>query len=751
MRNLPQRLGASLLIAGTLLTGTLFAREAFAQQVAPVSGETVSSTATTQGITLTFPAPGQTYTRIPAVTGEVTDQSLGIEKVFVRIYDQTTGRYYDGTDFTSLTPVELAAYGNKEWILETPGTFATDHVFIVAIRGETNTGNSIMFPDRFNFGVSANNPISQTPPAQLEPDYQLLQAIVNGAQADRDRALQAYIDAVTRSAGIPLNGATYSSATTTTGTGSVTTATVPVTATAAVTTTTTETTLRQAASSGSTMANICSYTPEQFIRENSITSLLRETCGNPQILQGTLQLTTEENYNVKYKEYYDRGLLRELPAGQLNTVGLRDSDKDGLSDKAELSIGSDPFYPDTDQDGIPDGEEVLNKGTNPLQKDGEVTQGLVITNIRDGMRTKDTRPLVVGSGQPNTPVKLYEMRDNKPETLIGEDITDEGGAFMIEPFMDLEEGDHRVAAFHVDDKGVRTAQSQTVYFIIDLSLNIPPPEVTKLSSTKMKPQVYGTTIFGSTVVGHFRSTLASSAVISDTPSGEFVVTSARALNPGPHKVVLYATLPNNVRSEKVTVPFTMAEDGSIILDTFPYWWILGGAALLLLLMTVARMMRKPDTALYSIDRSELAQLEETDRIGQLTFESKQPLTEKDLGVKYIGFYLNTWAEEHKSNINLKDFVKAKPGTILTVMDIQEMYLLPEGGGEPIDVLFGKERPKDVSGYSIRYVINMPKELINKYFPLFDGKKLVQLSEVEHYTGKLSATLRSKNDEQPAAK
>lgn len=746
MRNVKGRLCASLLITGMLLTGAWASLQGVHAQQTP-SGEQVTDVQAEQGITLTFPSAGQTYTRIPAITGQVTNPSLNLEKVFVRIYDQTSGLYYDGEDFSSRTPIELAAYGNKDWILETPGLFSADHVFIVGIRGETNTGESINFPERFNFGVSPENTAAQTPPANLEPDYRLLDAIINGAQADRNRALQAYIDSVTRSTGTPLVIPTSS---TMTSTGNIMLTEVQVPGNEAVTqitTTTRETTTREAApGSGSTMANVCPYTPEQFIQDNSITSLLRETCKDPKILQGTLQLTTEENYNVKYKEYYDRGLLPYLPQGQLNTVGLRDSDEDGLADKAELAIGTDPFYYDTDQDKSPDGEEVLNQGSNPLEATSNPdTQGLVITNIKDGMRTKDTRPLVVGSGQPNTPVRLYEMKDNKPEMLIGEDATDDGGAFLIEPFLDLDEGDHRVAAFHTDDKGNRISQSQTVYFIIDKSLNVPPPDVTKITSTRMKPQVYGTTVFGSTVVGHFRSQLSSSAVISDTPSGEFVVTSARALQPGPHKAILYATLPNNVRSEKVTIPFTMADDGSIILDTFPYWWILGGAALLLLLVLLSRLMRKYDTVLHSIDRHELARLEATNRIGQLTFESRQPLAAKDLQVRFIGFYLNTWAEDDKENIPLKEFIKAKPGNLLTIMTIEEMYLLPEGGGEPIDVLFGKDVPKIVQGYTVRYVLNMPKELINKYFPPFDGKKLLLLKQVEHYTGPLSATLRPKDD------
>lgn len=742
MRNAHKRFVASGLLALSLLLGGAQMLPTLAQQT-PVS---VAQTTAASGLRLTFPTPGKIYARIPAITGEVTDASLQIAKVYVRVYDQTTGKYYNGTAFASSTPVELLAYGNREWILETPGAFDNTHVFIIGVRGETADGKSIDFADRFNFGVDAKAPTAQTPPENLGPDEGLLDRLIASAKADRDRALEAYIDSITRSGGIPLS-ATLGTTGPLSGTGSVAvTDSGSQTPTAVMTTVTTETITRSAApetGSGSTVAT-CPYTPEQFIRENSITSLLKETCKDPRILSSTLNLSPEENYNIKYEEYNDRGLLRDLPTGALNTVGLRDSDQDGLADKAELAIGTDPFYHDTDQDTSSDGEEVLNHGSDPRSKESTPSsEGLIITNIKDGMRTKDPRPLVVGNGKPGANVRLYEMKDGRPEMLIGEDTTDEGGTFMIEPFLDLAEGDHRVAVLYADNSG----QSQTVYFIIDSSLNVPPPDVTKITSTKMKPQVYGTTVFGSTVIGHFRSRLSTSAVISDTPTGEFVVTSARALTPGSHKAILYATLPNNVRSEKVTIPFTMAADGSILLDTFPYWWILGGAALLLLVMMGARMLRKKNLVLFSIDRRELAELEKTNRIGQLTWETRQPLTLADLHVRYIGFYLNTWAEDEKSVLVLKDFAKVKPGTLITVLDIEEMYLIPEGGGEPIDVLYGKELPKSVTGYTLRYVVNMPKELLSKYFPVFDGKKLVELAQVEHYTGKLSATLKAQKKEE----
>lgn len=46
-----------------------------------------------------------------------------------------------------------------------------------------------------------------------------------------------------------------------------------------------------------------------------------------------------------------------------------DSDDDGLTDGAELALGTDPFDSDTDDDGLSDGDEVNVHGTDPLDPD----------------------------------------------------------------------------------------------------------------------------------------------------------------------------------------------------------------------------------------------------------------------------------------------------------------------------------------------------------------------------------------------
>ncbi len=49
--------------------------------------------------------------------------------------------------------------------------------------------------------------------------------------------------------------------------------------------------------------------------------------------------------------------------------GPKDSDADGLLDEEETRIGTDPYDPDTDKDGLKDGAEVHTHKTDPLNPD----------------------------------------------------------------------------------------------------------------------------------------------------------------------------------------------------------------------------------------------------------------------------------------------------------------------------------------------------------------------------------------------
>ncbi len=63
--------------------------------------------------------------------------------------------------------------------------------------------------------------------------------------------------------------------------------------------------------------------------------------------------------------------LIEANAATATAVALADDDGDGLSNLRESELGTNPQNPDTDGDGLTDGEEVLRYATNPLNVDSD--------------------------------------------------------------------------------------------------------------------------------------------------------------------------------------------------------------------------------------------------------------------------------------------------------------------------------------------------------------------------------------------
>jgi outer membrane protein OmpA-like peptidoglycan-associated protein len=69
--------------------------------------------------------------------------------------------------------------------------------------------------------------------------------------------------------------------------------------------------------------------------------------------------------------------------------GESDSDKDGLTNDNEIELGTDPYNPDTDGEGLKDGEEVITYYTDPLKPD---TDGDLLTDY-DEIAKHHTNPI----------------------------------------------------------------------------------------------------------------------------------------------------------------------------------------------------------------------------------------------------------------------------------------------------------------------------------------------------------------------
>ena len=63
---------------------------------------------------------------------------------------------------------------------------------------------------------------------------------------------------------------------------------------------------------------------------------------------------------------------------------IEDPDMDGLTNVEERVVNSDPIDPDSDDDGLSDGQEALNRNTDPLNADTDRDGASDFSEILDG-------------------------------------------------------------------------------------------------------------------------------------------------------------------------------------------------------------------------------------------------------------------------------------------------------------------------------------------------------------------------------
>lgn len=444
-------------------------------------------------------------------------------------------------------------------------------------------------------------------------------------------------------------------------------------------------------------------------------------CQDPLILRNIVGVAPEITYNMKFEEYTFRGLVVNDLTTALDTIGIRDSDNDGLSDALELALGTDPFYWDTDRDSYTDGEEVLTYNTDALDPKSRTDgRSILITNIKDGMVTTDTRPVIAGIA---TPASLVEVRDGAGEEtiLLGTTRTDAKGKFLLVPTVEMAPGEHVVQASEVTEAGNVIMTSPSRRFIIDNMLDIPVPVITRIETkADCYTYVYGTSQVGTAVVGYFQSLLTVSSIVADSASGEFVVKSSTCLEPGEHTATLYATIPTGERSAAVQQPFTIVPEGSGAGWNFLPWLL--GALMVLLLVYLSR--RKRDMLLYVQREEEMERLKRAyaehledakARLAELS--TGEPLTEeqvhehrlmtsmdytphvpvrrKDLSARYLGFTTEEWHTADDGTRTLTAQVEMT-GTIMA------FELWTPGQEEPLTLLPGQVMPSKLRNTRVTY-------------------------------------------------
>ncbi len=99
--------------------------------------------------------------------------------------------------------------------------------------------------------------------------------------------------------------------------------------------------------------------------------------------------------------------------------GSDDNDKDGLTNDQEKAIGTDPNNPDTDGDGINDGDEAGSDPTKPRDSDGDGTIDALDTDDDN-----DTIPTAQENYNGNSPADDDTDKDGIPDYLDTDDDND---------------------------------------------------------------------------------------------------------------------------------------------------------------------------------------------------------------------------------------------------------------------------------------------------------------------------------------
>jgi hypothetical protein len=172
--------------------------------------------------------------------------------------------------------------------------------------------------------------------------------------------------------------------------------------------------------------------------------------------------------------------FEELRRTASNGETSHDTDKDGISDFDEQNLYStDPNLPDTDNDGIQDGVEIM-RGFDPLNSAPEAAivyelpqeslgfvqdevlkvQG-VVPVIKTDEGGKVIQAEITGTALPNSYVTLYIFSTPTIVTVRA----DENGAFSYTFEKELEDGEHEVYVAITDNTGAIVAKSNPFRFI----------------------------------------------------------------------------------------------------------------------------------------------------------------------------------------------------------------------------------------------------------------------------------------------
>ncbi len=265
-----------------------------------------------------------------------------------------------------------------------------------------------------------------------------------------------------------------------------------------------------------------------------------------------------------------------VPGQRQKESGIEDSDGDGLSNREEQDLGTNPNNADSDGDGIKDGQEIA-AGTNPNKFETELKEPeLTCTNLQSGMKTPDSPP-IRGGAKAGSTITIYARNNLGLMKKVGEGVAQENNLYMIQP-RSLPDGEFYFQAVDTEGKSCKP-----IRIIIDRSLRLRSPELLRFNNqdinqddiARSKTEDISDYISNSVPTFEFRtetgartilttkSAISTAVLISDSPSGIIEMRPPEELEIGDHEIIAYSVKDDgNIVSQATTFRFRVTEASS---------------------------------------------------------------------------------------------------------------------------------------------------------------------------------------------
>lgn len=287
----------------------------------------------------------------------------------------------------------------------------------------------------------------------------------------------------------------------------------------------------------------------------------------------------------------------------METLGIIDSDEDGLSDLSEFYIETDPQDEDSDSDGLSDGDEVMHYGTDPnTSTKSSSVESLSVVNLTNGETVEATQQLFIGhvgleEAEDEPTVQAYEILEDGEMNLVGESTADENGRYLILTDTDFTEGSHSFII--TSGKSLDEISDMSGVITLNMVNHVKRPEYVSLglqNGSKIndsRPSLALTAADNYMIIVVWRSTIYSQILIADAAGQNIQIRPVENLELGEHTVTWYAqNLETGAKSAPSQLTFEVTKTAFVTGEnTSPWIILLGSIAALASLSTLALFFR----------------------------------------------------------------------------------------------------------------------------------------------------------------